>query len=299
MIPQFASLRNKLRNHRNIALGLYYFAIGLIKKVLVADTFAIWAINGFDKAQQLNVLEGWLASLCYTLQLYFDFSGYMDMAMGAALLFNIRLPLNFNSPYKALSIQDFWRRWHMTLSRFLRDYLYIPLGGNRQREWRTAGNLLATFVLGGLWHGAAWTFVAWGFLHGLAATAFRLWRRSGIHLPVPVAWAATFLFINFTWVFFRAREWGDATRVLGAMLGAGAPFDAAMPLAHVGADWRTVLLVVSGIAVSALAPNSHQLAATFRPTWVRALAVGAAAGATAIYVVIDTNRVTEFIYFWF
>ena len=140
-------------------MGLFIFSIGLFKKVVIADTFAPWATAGFDTATTLNLIEAWATSLSYTFQLYFDFSGYCDMAIGISLMFNIKLPINFNSPYKALNIQDFWRRWHMTLSRFLRDYIYIPLGGNRKGEFRTYTNLLATFLIGGLWHGAGWTFI--------------------------------------------------------------------------------------------------------------------------------------------
>ncbi|MFW2526219.1 MBOAT family O-acyltransferase, partial [Aliarcobacter butzleri] len=136
MMPQFASKYNWVKNYRNIALGLFIFSIGLFKKVVIADTFAVWANAGFDTATTLNLIEAWATSLSYTFQLYFDFSGYTDMAIGISLMFNIKLPINFNSPYKALSIQDFWRRWHMTLSRFLRDYLYIPLGGNRKGNIR-------------------------------------------------------------------------------------------------------------------------------------------------------------------
>ena len=217
MMPQFAKTRNKVKNYRNIAMGLFIFSIGLFKKVVIADTFAVWATNGFDVATTLNLFEAWATSLSYTFQLYFDFSGYTDMAIGLALLFNIRLPVNFNSPYKATNIQDFWRRWHITLSRFLRDYVYIPLGGNRKGGFRTYNNLMATFVLGGLWHGAAWTFVFWGFLHGLALIIQRLWSKLGIKLWTWLAWLITFNFVNITWVFFRAKEWDDAVKVLGSM----------------------------------------------------------------------------------
>ena len=139
------------------------------------------------------------------------------MAIGAALLFNIKLPINFNSPYKALDIQDFWRRWHITLSRFLRDYIYIPLGGNRKGSFRTYNNLLATFILGGIWHGAGWTFVFWGFLHGIALVIHRFWKELGFAMPKVLAWFITFNFINIAWVFFRAREWNDALKVLDGM----------------------------------------------------------------------------------
>ena len=219
MMPQFANVRNKIKNYRNIALGLFIFSIGLFKKVVIADTFAIWATNGFDIADKLNLIEAWVTSLSYTFQLYFDFSGYTDMAIGAALLFNIRLPINFNSPYKATNIQDFWRRWHITLSRFLKDYVYIPLGGNKKKRFRTYNNLLATFVIGGLWHGAGWTFVFWGFLHGIAIVIHRIWTQMGFRLNRFIAWFLTFNFVNIAWVFFRAKEWDDAIKVLKGMFG--------------------------------------------------------------------------------
>lgn len=193
--------------------------MGLFKKVVIADHFAVWATAGFDASSTLNFFEAWAASLSYTFQLYFDFSGYTDMAIGAALLFNIRLPVNFNSPYKAANIRDFWRRWHMTLSRFLRDYLYIPLGGNRAGRGRAYRNLFITFLLGGLWHGASWMFVIWGALHGAAMVAHRLWRDLGGRLPGWLAWLITFNFINLTWVFFRAADMAAAVKVLRGMAG--------------------------------------------------------------------------------
>ena len=221
MMPQFAKARNKIINYKNIALGLFIFSIGLFKKVVIADTFAVWATNGFDNAAFLNFFEAWVTSLSYTFQLYFDFSGYCDMAIGAALLFNIKLLINFNSPYKALNIQDFWRRWHITLSRFLRDYVYIPLGGNRRGKARTYVNLAATFVIGGIWHGAGWTFVFWGFLHGAALIVQRIWSELGFRLNKFLAWFITFNFVNIAWVFFRAKEWDDALKVLKGMFGLG------------------------------------------------------------------------------
>jgi len=217
MMPQFAKTKNKVKNYKNIAMGLFIFSIGLFKKVVIADTFAVWATVGFDIATTLNLFEAWATSLSYTFQLYFDFSGYTDMAIGVALLFNIQLPVNFNSPYKATNIQDFWRRWHITLSRFLKDYIYIPLGGNRKGELKTYINLLATFIIGGIWHGAGWTFVFWGFLHGFALVVHRTWSKLGFKLWTWLGWLVTFNFINIAWVFFRAKEWKDALKVLGSM----------------------------------------------------------------------------------
>ncbi len=217
MMPQFSNIRNKAKNYRNIAIGLFIFSIGLFKKSVLADTFSEWVAEGFDVAETLSLFEAWATSFSYTFQLYFDFSGYADMAIGAALIFNIKLPINFNSPYKALNIQDFWRRWHMTLSRFLKEYVYIPLGGNRGGNLRTYNNLLATFIIGGIWHGAGWTFIFWGFLHGMAIVINRLWHLTSIKLPAVVAWFITFNFVNVAWIFFRAKEWGDAVRVLTSM----------------------------------------------------------------------------------
>ena len=219
MMPQFDNIRNKVINSKNISRGMFIFAAGLFKKVVIADTFALWATNGFDHAVTLNFMDAWVTSLSYSLQLYYDFSGYTDMAIGAALFFNIKIPINFNSPYRALDIRDFWRRWHITLSRFLRDYVYIPLGGNRQGSFRTASNLMATFIIGGLWHGAGWTFVFWGFLHGLAIVIHRLWNSFGYRCNRVIAWFITFNFVNIAWVFFRANNWPDAIKVLRGMFG--------------------------------------------------------------------------------
>ncbi|MBY0572714.1 MAG: MBOAT family protein [Undibacterium sp.] len=218
MMDQFKSRWTLAVRYRHIVLGLFIFSLGMAKKVIIADTFAIWANEGFDGVAGLDFFAAWGSSLSYTFQLYFDFSGYCDMAMGASLLFNIWLPINFNSPYKALDIQDFWRRWHMTLSRYLRDYLYIPMGGNRCSPMRSYLNLMATFLLGGLWHGASWMFIIWGGLHGLALVIHRIWGRFNLRLPTSLAWLITFLFINITWVFFRAKDLTSARRMLGGML---------------------------------------------------------------------------------
>jgi len=217
MIPQFESKSNWVKDYQNIVMGLFIFSIGLFKKVMIADQFAVWATAGFDGSSTLSLIEAWATSLSYTFQLYFDFSGYTDMAIGAALLFNIKLPINFNSPYKALNIQDFWRRWHMTLTRFLTEYIYIPLGGNRHGELRTYINIMLVFLIGGLWHGAGWTFIFWGFLHGLALVAHRIWDGLSFKLPKWLAWFITFNFVNLAWVFFRAKDFDDALKVLKGM----------------------------------------------------------------------------------
>jgi alginate O-acetyltransferase complex protein AlgI len=219
MMPQFVSIRNKAKNYKNIALGLFILSIGLFKKVVIADTFAIWATAGFDTATTLNLFEAWFTSLSYTFQLYFDFSGYTDMAIGAALLFNIRLPINFNSPFKATGIIDFWQRWHITLSRFITTYIYTPLV-------RSFDNLtfhkamiatFITFLIAGLWHGASWMFVIFGGLHGLALVVNNYWKKTKIKINKILAWFITFNFVNITMVFFRAEEWDDAIKVLSSM----------------------------------------------------------------------------------
>lgn len=217
MMPQFASRWNLVKNYKNIAMGLFIFSIGLFKKVVIADSFASLVDKGFDISTTLNFIEAWSVSLSYTFQLYFDFSGYTDMAIGAGLLFNIKIPINFNSPYKAVSIQDFWRRWHITLSKFLKDYIYIPLGGNREGNFKTYSNLLITFLIGGIWHGAGWTFVFWGLLHGVALVINHIWKTLNLHMPKILAWFITFNFINIAWVFFRAKNWDDALKVLNGM----------------------------------------------------------------------------------
>lgn len=200
-------------------MGLYIFFIGLCKRVVVADTFGIYVDYGFSSPAPLTFVEGWITSLSYTFQIYFDFSGYTDMAIGSAYFFNIKLPFNFNSPYMSLNIRDFWRRWHITLSRFLKDYIYIPLGGSRKGEIVTAMNILFTFLLAGLWHGAGWTFIVWGGLHGLALIVNRAWRKFNFRMNKTFALFLTFTFINISWVFFRASDMDSASNILKAMVG--------------------------------------------------------------------------------
>ena len=217
IMPQFASRWTWVPRESYIVKGLFIFSLGLVKKLVIADTFALWADAGFDGKNALDFYSAWVSSLSYTFQLYFDFSGYCDMAIGISLLFNIWLPINFNSPYKAQNIQDFWRRWHITLSHFLRDFLYIPLGGSRHGGGRTALNLMITFGLGGLWHGASWMFVIWGLLHGAALVVHRLWQSTGLKMHQCLAWFLTFFFVNFAWVFFRAKDNESAWRMLVGM----------------------------------------------------------------------------------
>jgi len=232
MLPQFAKDKVFRLSHEHLAVGITIFTIGLFKKVLLADGVAVYATPVFNAAEAgvaLTFFEAWGGALAYTFQLYFDFSGYSDMAIGLARMFGIRLPLNFHSPYKAYNIIEFWRRWHMTLSRFFRDYLYIPLGGNQKGTPRSFLNLMITMVLGGLWHGAGWTFVLWGALHGFYLIVNHAWhalRHSWGHDLKRTTWFGrgiariiTFAIIVVAWVLFRAETLPGAVNVLSAMGG--------------------------------------------------------------------------------
>ncbi|HEU5184786.1 MAG TPA: MBOAT family protein [Gemmatimonadaceae bacterium] len=202
---------------RWIHQGVSFFVVGLVEKVLIADTIAAFVDPALAQYQSLSTLGAWLAMLGYTFQLYFDFSGYSTMAVGLGYLFGLRLPQNFNSPYKALDPSDFWRRWHISLSTVLRDYLYIPLGGNRRGEWRTYTNLMVTMLLGGLWHGAGWTFVVWGAYHGLLLSLYRRFGGAWDQLPKAVRQIGMFLLVVVGWVFFRATDFTMAAQLLTAM----------------------------------------------------------------------------------
>lgn len=217
MLPQFEDRANRRVNYENLFNGLFIFALGMCKKVLIADSIAVFANTGFDLMNTYTMAEAWLTSLSYSFQLYFDFSGYCDMAIGIGLLFNIKLPLNFNAPYKACDFQDFWRRWHMTLNRFLTQYLYIPLGGSRRGEVRTLVNIFIVFLVSGIWHGAGWTFIVWGILHGLTMMVNRLWKKYGVTLPNWMAIPLTFFLVNIFWVFFRAESLSDAMLIVQSM----------------------------------------------------------------------------------
>ena len=230
MLPQFADDDRRKAIYRNLAIGLSIFAVGLFKKVVIADHMALHASPVFaaaDAGESVDLLTAWSGVLAYTLQIYFDFSGYSDMAIGLARLFGIQLPLNFDSPYKAASIIDFWRRWHMTLSRFLRDYIYIPLGGNRKGPTRRYVNLMTVMLVGGMWHGAGWNFLIWGMLHGGYLAINHGWNHiKGRLLPARVlesmpyhlvALLITFIAVMIAWVFFRAETNAGAWLLLANM----------------------------------------------------------------------------------
>ena len=333
-IPQFKLSIFQSRLFVNLAVGATLFSIGLFKKIVLADGVAPMANAVFglaDAGETVPMEAAWAGVLAYTFQIYFDFSGYCDMALGLARLFGIRLPINFNSPYKALSIVDFWRRWHITLSRFLREYLYFPLGGNRGSRVRRYFNLFATMVLGGLWHGASWNFVVWGTLHGLYLTINHAWSgvmgETNIFGFVPpiirrlCSQAMTLMAVIIAWVFFRAETFGGAFLVLEGMF--------IVPrISHPSPLWDAVLadsglfwiqcIILTGIVL--LAPNGIELVKRYRPVidvqgalknmrafgkelvWRPSPVWSVASFAVALTAIIQIYRLddlTEFIYFNF
>lgn len=220
VMPQFLDKRLKYVNWENMSRGMFLFSLGLFKKVIIADGLAVWADSGYMALEKmdLNMIAAWATALAYTFQLYYDFSGYTDMAIGISLMLNIKLPINFYSPYKAASIIEFWRRWHITLSSFLRDYLYIPLGGNRKGLFQKCVNIFVTMLIGGLWHGANWTFVLWGGTHGLGIVCNHLFRALNLSINKWIGILMTFLFVNFAWVLFRAPDCAQALKMYSNML---------------------------------------------------------------------------------
>ncbi|MFB2936419.1 MBOAT family protein [Aerosakkonemataceae cyanobacterium BLCC-F154] len=312
VIPQFQKLRNYVFSHKNMAMGLALFILGLAKKVLIGDNIAAWVTPVFNNASQVSFIEAWVGALSYTLQLYFDFSGYSDMAIGLGLMLNINLPINFNSPYKAFSISDFWRRWHITLSNFLRDYLYIPLGGSRRGEIRRYSNLIITMLLGGLWHGAGWTFIIWGVLHGMYLSINHWWKLHGKALPKSLGWTITFLAVVVSWVFFRARNAADAWQILQTMIGTkgivissnyeslfgwlspiGVKFSQTFPYLKGGGE--SLIVIAALLVCVTVLPNTNQMLQWFKPNllWVVSLTTIAA------LCLLSLNRVSEFLYFQF
>ncbi len=318
ILPQLAGPTRSLGlSGDNLVVGLTLFAFGLFKKVVIADAMIHFADPVFDAAavgQAAPLLDAWVALVAFTLQIYFDFSAYSDMAVGLARLFGIRLPANFNAPYKASSPVEFWRRWHMTLSRFLRDYLYIPLGGNRKGPLRRYLNLILTMVLGGLWHGAGWTFLLWGLLHGLGLAACHLWRGitgapRGTALGRALGWFATLLFVMACWVPFRAADWSAMTLVYRELLG----LVPGQPLLRLADEAWPVLLA---LGVALLLPTLEQVMARAHPVleptapplagwrarlflWAPTTRWAVIAGLVFAFAVSNCFSVTKFLYFDF
>ena len=340
MMPQFRKRAIYRPDWENIAIGVSVFIFGLAKKTLVADAIAPVARAVFGSAdfgERIEFLRAWGGALAYAMQIYFDFSGYCDMAIGISILFGVRLPLNFNSPYKATSIVDFWRRWHMTLSRFLRDYLYIPLGGSRRSRPRRYVNLMITMLLGGLWHGAAWTYVAWGGLHGFYLVVNHAWdylrrriapnaRPAGRVLRA-LSVVVTFAAVTAAWVLFRASSFASALRILGGMAGLNG-IDLPARAGHVKAlaarlgmapvsqtpyiSNTAILGLTVLLAICWLAPNAYQIMGAKNPaltaveagtkwTWRPSLgwAVGLGILGAVAFTGILSGPPSEFLYFQF
>ena len=217
MSSQYSSKAFNIYNSRSVSCGIFIFSIGLFKKVVIADNLSLFVNSGYQSYNLLTFIESWTISIIYSLQLYYDFSGYCDMAIGLGLLFNVKLPINFNSPYQARNIQDFWRRWHITLGSFLKDFIYIPLGGSRGTFFRTSRNLLLCFLICGIWHGAGFTFIAWGIMHGVGLVVHRLWSLRGFNIPKAASIIITFLFVNLSWVLFRSENLNQAFIILRSM----------------------------------------------------------------------------------
>jgi alginate O-acetyltransferase complex protein AlgI len=299
----------------DLAIGFTLMLIGLVKKVVIADQLAPGASPVFELAARGHTIGFALAlqaALSFAGQLYFDFSGYSDMAIGLARMFGIRMPANFNSPYQALTIIDFWRRWHMTLSRFLRDYVYIPLGGNRAGTMRRYSNLMFVMLVGGLWHGAGWTFVLWGALHGFYLLVAHAWQwRSRHHLNPVLAWATTLVAVIAAWIVFRASDLAAAGNILAGLFGRHG-FLSQVPFPE---KTDPVIRAVLALALACLAPNSQQIMRYYqvvlgtaapppfnwqrRIVWRPSYATAALSAAAIVATVLFSWKTSEFLYFQF
>jgi alginate O-acetyltransferase complex protein AlgI len=299
-IIRYSEIEDQLRLRSStptkFARGVSFFTLGLAKKVLIANPCGKVADVAFE-AGSLAVLDAWYGVTAYAFQIYFDFSGYSDMAIGLALMLGFVFPKNFDSPYKSQSITEFWRRWHISLSSWLRDYLYVPLGGNRRGRGRTYLNLMLVMLIGGFWHGAAWTFVIWGALHGTLLAVERVRGKAGIfgNFPAPFRVATTFVLVLITWVFFRAPDVGHAFRYLGDMVALGTPHESAALLAGIiYQPYYVATFVLAGVIVWS-APQTWD--------WTRTLTMQKAAAVAAVFVtavtVLATQSYNPFIYFFF
>ncbi|MBQ9553207.1 MAG: MBOAT family protein [Clostridia bacterium] len=305
MMPQFQEEKRRRINAENVIRGLAVFASGFFKKIVLADTFAVLATNGFSGAGSLSFLPAWIAVFAYAFQIYFDFSGYCDMAIGGALMLNIELPLNFNAPYRAKNVREFWRRWHITLGRALTTYVYIPLGGNRKGNARTYLNLMATFLISGLWHGPAWTFVVWGALHGFANIFDRVFEKQQEKIPAFLRQLVTFLFVTIAWVLFRAQSWGQAGSVYKAMFAPRSMggfseicalfYDGYTNLPQLMSFAMICLIFLVGVVWVVKEKNAKSLAADFRITPKSAILLAV----VYAFAILHLTRLSPFIYFNF
>jgi D-alanyl-lipoteichoic acid acyltransferase DltB (MBOAT superfamily) len=292
MVPQFDSALRRRPIPRYLARGVALIVIGLAKKTLIADSLAPLVAKAFDPGGALDSATAWLGTTAYTFQLYNDFSGYCDIAVGVSFLFNIRIPENFRSPYQSASIQEFWQRWHITLGRFLRNYIFFPLGGFSRKYHRQLAAIVITFAIGGIWHGAGWTFLLWGTLHGLALAVQLWWRRLRIRMPGFVGWALTFAFVDLTWVVFRAPDIASMVRVFRAMF-SGFP-KISVPAALTDADPR-YLVLLAAILLAAIPAYSFSIARDMKPRlWTAALAA-----LMLTTIVLRFSSVSYFLYYFF
>lgn len=316
MIPQFRDQSKKRFDADNMAKGCYAFVCGLAKKVLVADIFGKAVVWGFGNLEQMNGLAALWMMISYMVQLYFDFSGYCDMARGIGLMFNIDIPLNFNSPYKAVNLVDFWKRWHITLNRFFTQYVYIPLGGNRKGVVRTYFNIFMIYLVSGIWHGAGWTFILWGAMHGVVYVLTRRFLTSVEKLPRLLTWFGNMVFFLISLVFFRAESVPQALTILHRIFAGGYALSA-VPAAFVeqfkspeffyclkalGIDGVTVaprLLMVGYMAAAWFmllgCKNVNEKLQTFRPTFLKAVAVAV----LFLWSLVSFSEVSTFLYFNF
>jgi D-alanyl-lipoteichoic acid acyltransferase DltB (MBOAT superfamily) len=290
LVPQFDEDPRREGMPARISLGLFLFTIGLAKKVLLADRLAQVADPLFAQARilPLDFGEAWSATLAFTFQLFFDFSGYTDMAIGIALLFGLLLPENFRRPYLSTDLREFWQRWHVTLSHFIRDYLYIPLGGSRAGPARYVFATMVAMGICGLWHGAGWTFVAWGLWHGAGLVVCRGWKSLKRPLPSVIGWAMTMVFVIVGWVVFRAADFQTAASILGSLAGA----------AGFGGRLQVPGLIIIAAVVSMLVPSTHEIR-NMRPMPWRPAAVAAAALAGYCLLEVGNGPPLNFIYFQF
>jgi len=293
MMPQ---LENPRPTWTGFSAGLFLFAIGLAKKVVIADTVGTLVDAGFAQPTHLQTVQAWLVLVAFAVQLYFDFSGYSDMAIGLGKMFGVDLPWNFDSPYKSTSLAEFWRHWHITLSNFFKDYVYIPLGGSRCGPFRCLFNLFLTMLLAGIWHGAGWTFILWGALHGASLAANHLWRRSSVRFPRLLGWWLTVAVVLLGWVLFRAKDLSQALLMYKHLF--------ALESAR---DWsqisvlaeQTVLYVLVGLVLILACPNAKALAVRFRPTFAWSTWTAALFGLAMLFLLGNEKPQPEFLYFNF
>lgn len=304
LIPQIqkAAEGNSI-NLDTTCLALSLFAFGLFKKIAIADYFSPISIMLFDSASAPTFYDAILGTLAYTVQIYFDFSGYSDMALGLGFLFGVALPQNFNSPYQSLSIIDFWRRWHITLSSFLKEYIYIPLGGNRGGHIRKYINLILTMLIGGLWHGAGWNFIIWGGLHGSYLIINNIYRNrcKSIKLPHIICWLLTFSAVSFAWIFFRAPSFIKAREIIYALLSYSqilSPGFHAISLAH-NELTRFISLLIASIFVSIFMPNAYKVLLQISSRRYRVAFISGICFAASLWLMAYTEKVREFLYFQF